>query len=1148
MSKIRKTIGAATATFLATGLSMIGAVLVGSAGVAHAQITPPWETSGPGGGPVDANEVGSLIFLDSSGNQITSGSLSSSPFGSFVEGTTILNANDKKATLFAFTPVLGQPPGTWNNDQLSASTIYPVSSPASLASSSLPVVSSPTSNLSFTDYEGEFPNTDTSTTDGYGGVYQLRLFSSDPTGTQTYDSADILISGSGSSATWSEEWPTSFPTTTTTSLTASPAGSAGLGVTVSLTAKVSSGVAGENVVFEYVTSTNVVHVIGTAQTDSTGTAVTSTSTLPIGTYTLLATFAGNNTYSGSTGTITGYQVTAATTSTSLTASPASPTALGTPVTLTATVTSSGNPVADGQVQFKDGSTLLGSPVVLSSSGTATLTAPSTGISALPIGTDALSATFTDTADTNYMTSTGNLNYSVTAIPTSTTLTESPASPQPFGTSVTLTATVTSGVAGTVQFSVGSTNLGGPVTVSGGVASFTTSALPGGTDSLKAVFTPTSSSYASSNDTGNYTISAVSTTNTLTASPPSPQGFGTSVTLKATISPAAATGTVQFSVGSTNLGGPVAVSGGVATFATTALPEGTDTLQAVFTPANSNDYMGSTGNAPFTVITPTTTSLTVSPPSPQPYGTSETLTATVTSGVAGSVQFLLGSTDLGGPITVSGGTATYTTSTLPAGSDALKAVFTPTSSLDASSTGTATFVVQAIPTSTTLTASPASPQLFGTSETLTATVTSGVAGSVQFSVGSTDLGGPVTVSGGTATYATSTLPVGPDSLKAVFTPTSSTDAASTGTALFVVQAIPTSTSLTVSPASPQKSGTSITFTATVTSGGAGPAGAASLSPAVAGSVQFWVGTDKLGSPVKVSGGVAKYTTTALPVGSDSLKAVFVPVSGSGYGQSSANVSYTIVQSGHTGKGYWLIQSNGAVVNMGDAGPHGSLGGVHLDAPVIGSAATPDDGGYWLVASDGGVFNLGDAGFFGSLGDVHLNAPIVAIATTPNGKGYWLVGSDGGVFTFGDAGFHGSLGDDHLDAPIVGIVATPSGNGYWLVAKDGGVFTFGDAGFHGSLGDVHLDAPIVAIVATPSGNGYWLVAKDGGVFTFGDAGFHGSLGDVHLSAPIVAIVATPSGNGYWLVGSDGGVFSFGDAGFYGSEGGAHSNAAIVGISEA
>jgi hypothetical protein len=63
-------------------------------------------------------------------------------------------------------------------------------------------------------------------------------------------------------------------------------------------------------------------------------------------------------------------------------------------------------------------------------------------------------------------------------------------------------------------------------------------------------------------------------------------------------------------------------------------------------------------------------------------------------------------------------------------------------------------------------------------------------------------------------------------------------------------------------------------------------------------------------------------------------------------------------------------------------------------------------YWLVASDGGIFTFGTAIFYGSTGNLHLNAPIVGMASTPDGQGYWLVGSDGGVFAFGDAGFHGS----------------------------------------------------------------------------------------------------------------------------------------------
>jgi hypothetical protein len=204
------------------------------------------------------------------------------------------------------------------------------------------------------------------------------------------------------------------------------------------------------------------------------------------------------------------------------------------------------------------------------------------------------------------------------------------------------------------------------------------------------------------------------------------------------------------------------------------------------------------------------------------------------------------------------------------------------------------------------------------------------------------------------------------------------------------------------------------------------------------------------------------------------------------------------------------------------------------------------GYQLVASDGGVFNYGSAGFFGSTGNIHLNAPIVGMADTPDGAGYWLVASDGGIFTYGDAGFFGSAGALHLNAPIVGMAATPDGGGYWLVASDGGIFTYGDAGFHGSVGGLHLNAPMVGMAPTADGGGYWMVASDGGVFTFGDAAFYGSTGGLQLNAPVVGMAATPDGGGYWLVATDGGIFNYGDAGFFGSAGNIRLNAPIVGMS--
>ena len=245
------------------------------------------------------------------------------------------------------------------------------------------------------------------------------------------------------------------------------------------------------------------------------------------------------------------------------------------------------------------------------------------------------------------------------------------------------------------------------------------------------------------------------------------------------------------------------------------------------------------------------------------------------------------------------------------------------------------------------------------------------------------------------------------------------------------------------------------------------------------------------------------------------------------------------------GYWLVASDGGIFAYGDAGFYGSTGGIALNRPVVGMAATPDDGGYWLVASDGGIFAFGDAGFYGSTGGIALNKPVVGMAATPDGGGYWLVASDGGIFAYGDARFYGSTGDITLNKPIVGMAATPDGGGYWLVASDGGIFAYGDARFYGSTGDITLNRPIVGMAATPDGGGYWLVASDGGIFAYGDAAFYGSTGDMALNQPVVGMARSLRGLGYWLVASDGGIFAYGDAAFYGSTGGiAWLNRPVVG----
>src|SRR4051812_11425634 len=117
------------------------------------------------------------------------------------------------------------------------------------------------------------------------------------------------------------------------------------------------------------------------------------------------------------------------------------------------------------------------------------------------------------------------------------------------------------------------------------------------------------------------------------------------------------------------------------------------------------------------------------------------------------------------------------------------------------------------------------------------------------------------------------------------------------------------------------------------------------------------------------------------------------------------------------------------------------------------------GYWILGSDGGVFSFGGAQFFGSTGGMKLNKPVTGMAATPAAQGYWLVASDGGIFAYGDATFYGSTGGIKLVSPVVGAASTPTGKGYWLVAADGGIFAYGDAAFYGSTGGMKLASPIV-----------------------------------------------------------------------------------------
>jgi hypothetical protein len=164
-----------------------------------------------------------------------------------------------------------------------------------------------------------------------------------------------------------------------------------------------------------------------------------------------------------------------------------------------------------------------------------------------------------------------------------------------------------------------------------------------------------------------------TTTTLVSSSPA-STYGQPVTFTATVSPSAATGTVQFLDGANSLG-TVIVSAGHASLTTATLAVGTHSITAIY--SGDTGYAASTSSALTQTVTAgtvsTTTALT-SNPNPSKSGRPVTFTATISPSTAtGTVQFLDGSTPLGTAALISG-SASLSTSALTVGKHAITAIY------------------------------------------------------------------------------------------------------------------------------------------------------------------------------------------------------------------------------------------------------------------------------------------------------------------------------------------------------------------------------------------------------------------------------------------------------------------------------------------
>jgi hypothetical protein len=428
---------------------------------------------------------------------------------------------------------------------------------------------------------------------------------------------------------------------------------------------------------------------------------------------------------------------------------------------------------------------------------------------------------------------------------------SSANPSVYGSSVTLTATLTgvgAGVTptGTIQFMDGATNLGSAVTLSSGVATYATATLAAATHSITAVYSG-DSNYAGSTslvlsqvvNKATLTIAANAATKVYGAALPTftyaSSGWQNGDT--SSLITGAPSLTTTCTAASHVSASPCTITAAVGTLNTLAnytysFVNGSMTITAAPLTVTANNAARAVGvaNPPFTdsysgfVNGDTSASLTTQP--------TNTTTATIASPVGTY------------PITPSGAvdtdySFTYVNGTLTIGS------------------GTAAAVLAATP----------NPATFGATVTLTATLTPSSpapTGAVTFLDGATSIG-TCTLSAGTCSMTIATLAVGTHSLTYSYPGDTNYGANTSNTVSLVVNKSGVTFTIN-SSANPSTYGSPVTFTGTVTGvNGTQPTGSVTFSDSLTG----W--TSQNATLTAGSGATANFTltTSTLPAGTNTL---------------------------------------------------------------------------------------------------------------------------------------------------------------------------------------------------------------------------------------------------------------------------------------
>ncbi len=542
---------------------------------------------------------------------------------------------------------------------------------------------------------------------------------------------------------------------TTTTLT-SDANPLLAGATLHLTATVAlaTGETADGPLTGQVTFADGATSLGTASLDGSGHATLAVNTLAVGSHILVASYGGATNYAISSSAPITQQVQKTATTVSVTQS-ATTVLAGTPMSFTATVTSSTG-IPTGAVTLYDGGTSI---------QTATLNAQ--GIASF--STSTLSSTSHTLAigysgDTSYQTSasapwTETVNLAQPALTLS-----GPANAVDVGTTVTLTGNLaTPGInpTGTLTLRDGASVIASQ-SVSATGFSFSTNSLVLGTHTLSVAYSGDSDNCAAVSSSITVIIQQAPMATALSSSA-NPGTFGQPVTFTGSVvsSGPGLAGTVTFMDGGTPLN-TATLANGAATLTTSGLAFGVHSITAVYN-GDAQHAVSASTTISERVVEPATATLTSSF-NPAVAGVDVTLTATILASGSqvstGSVIFRDGAAVLGTVMLDGAGAAVLHISSLAVGAHVITVSYDGDSNVAATSGSLAQTILNAT-TQVGLTVG-SNPDTYGSPLTLTATVSSNggsATGPVTFLDGGTTLGSAVLNGQESAILTLSTLPPG-----------------------------------------------------------------------------------------------------------------------------------------------------------------------------------------------------------------------------------------------------------------------------------------------------------------------------------------------------------------------------------------------------